>query len=128
ASTIFLLLVGFGVFFTERIVVDNINSRSHLNINYPHLGATAMGPVPDEASTSSTSLIPETDEGESVYAKVVNSCNYEYAGGCVHVRSGPGIEYEIVNRLRNDIVLKVEEAVSTDEYVWYKIIFDETLR
>ena len=63
------------------------------------------------------------------YVKVTDSCAIHYQGECLNVRSGPGLEYEVVEQLRNDIVLKVGGQVKRETgEVWYKIVFDEHLR
>jgi L,D-transpeptidase catalytic domain len=62
------------------------------------------------------------------YVVVKDSCDIHFVGECVRVRSGPGIEYPVVYRLRDDVVLKVDGKVERDGVVWYKIVFDEWLR
>lgn len=73
-------------------------------------------------------LLPETSEERSTYIEVIDSCDHDYGGAvCLNVRSGPGTEYPVVERLRNDIVLKVEDAIEGEERGWYKVVFDEVL-
>ncbi len=63
------------------------------------------------------------------YIQIINSCDFNYTGDCVVARSGPGREFGVILRLRNGMVLKVEEKiVAEDGRVWYKIEFDEWLR
>ncbi len=62
------------------------------------------------------------------YVEVTGGCGPHFEGECLLVRSGPGTEYPVVSKLRNDIVLKVDGKVERDGIIWYKIIFDETLR
>lgn len=62
------------------------------------------------------------------YVEVKASCDVHFEGECVRVRSGPGLDFPIVTRLRNDVVLKVSGQVINDDITWYKIIFDEELR
>jgi len=62
------------------------------------------------------------------YVEVVDSCNQYFVGECLNVRSGPGTEYSVVTRLRNNMVLKIAGKVERDGHVWYKIEFDEWLR
>jgi hypothetical protein len=62
------------------------------------------------------------------YIRVINSCGPFYNGECLRVRSGPGTEYPVVYKLRDEVVLKVGGKVEHDGITWYKIIFDEWLR
>jgi len=61
------------------------------------------------------------------YVEVKDSCDIHFEGECLLVRSGPGLDFPIVTRLRNDIVLKINGKVEHDGIVWYKIVFDEHL-
>lgn len=79
--------------------------------------------IPQEESTVATNtsqLFP--------YIEIINSCGPYFEGVCVNARSGPGLEYPVVTKLRNNIVLKVDKKITKDEKGWYKIIFDEWLR
>jgi hypothetical protein len=62
------------------------------------------------------------------YIRVINSCGIHFQGECVNVRSGPGTEYPVVTRLRNDVVLKIDGKVEHDGHSWFRIVFDEWLR
>ncbi len=56
------------------------------------------------------------------YIEVVEGCGPYYEGTCVNMRSGPGKEYSVVERLRTGMVLKVSGTVTgTDGHDWYKI-------
>lgn len=85
-------------------------------------------------------IIPHDDTGETEeevlpvqkvlfeYIEVVGGCGPHFDGECLNVRSGPGIEYDVVRQLRNHIVLKVGGKVERATSTWYKIVFDEWLR
>lgn len=62
------------------------------------------------------------------YIEVIDGCDIHFEGDCLLVRSGPGTDYSIVGRLRNNIVLKVDGKVERDGQDWYKVVFDEWLR
>ncbi len=62
------------------------------------------------------------------YIEIVGSCGPYFEVKCVNVRSGPGLNYPIVSKLRNNIVLKVGKKVERDGQYWYKIVFDEWVR
>lgn len=62
------------------------------------------------------------------YGEIINSCGPYFDGVCVNLRSGPGKEYPVITKLRNNIILKVSERVEANGEGWYKIIFDEWLR
>ena len=59
--------------------------------------------------------------------EIINSCDAHFEGDCLNVRSGPGTDYSVVSRLRNDIVLKVGGKVTRDDHTWFKIVFEEWL-
>ncbi|MDP2598248.1 MAG: L,D-transpeptidase family protein [Candidatus Liptonbacteria bacterium] len=83
-------------------------------------------------------IAPKDDQKETVvlpvtkvlfeYIEVTGGCGTNFEGRCVNVRSGPGEDYPIVTRLRNNVVLKVGGKVERDGRVWYKIVFDEWIR
>lgn len=61
------------------------------------------------------------------YIEIIDGCGpYYNTGLCVNMRSGPGIEYPAVVRMRTGVVLKVEDTVVQDG-MWYKIIFDKSI-
>lgn len=63
------------------------------------------------------------------YLEVADSCGPYYDGGaCVNMRSGPGVEYPVVSKLRTGVVLKVADTTTVDGQEWYKIGFGTELR
>lgn len=65
----------------------------------------------------------------SHYIEIINGCGPYYdVTPCVNMRSGPGVEFPIVERLRTGIVLRVESIKLQDGHEWYKVIFDGELR
>ena len=82
-----------------------------------------------ESSTEIESPIKfPVDETLFEYVEVVGGCDIHFEGECLLVRSGPGTDFDVVSRLRNDMVLKVDGSVTRDGVVWYKVVFDEWLR
>jgi hypothetical protein len=79
-----------------------------------------------ENETKEIVLVP-IDETLFEYVEVVDGCGIHYEGECVLVRSGPGLEFDVVARLRNDQVLKVDGSVTRKGMTWYKVVFDEWL-
>jgi hypothetical protein len=63
------------------------------------------------------------------YIEIINGCGPYYNDTpCVNMRSGPGLNFPVVDRLRTGIVLKVEKMIAAEGQAWYKIIFDESIR
>jgi len=62
------------------------------------------------------------------YVEVADSCNPSFEGDCLNVRSGPGEEYDVVTRLRNGVVLRIDGKVQRVDRAWYRVIFDEKIR
>lgn len=58
------------------------------------------------------------------YIEIEDSCNWNYTGTCVNLRSGPGTNYPVVMKLRKNMVLKVASTTVVDGRTWYKIGFD----
>lgn len=79
------------------------------------------------SDASSTTVLP-IKKVLFKYVEVIDGCDIHFGGECLLVRSGPGTDFPVVNRLRNGIVLKVSGEVERDGTLWYKIIFDEWLR
>ena len=64
------------------------------------------------------------------YIEIIDGCGPYYdVSPCVNMRSGPGLEYPDVGRLRNGVVLKVAGYTTEDSTgrSWYKIIFSTAL-
>ncbi len=61
------------------------------------------------------------------YIEVVDGCNPYHVGECVNVRSGPGLEYPVVERLRTGVVLRISDEVDIDGHIWYKILLDKNI-
>ena len=77
-------------------------------------------------SASSSAAIIDQDTIDYKYVQIINSCNFAFGGtGCVSVRSGPGVNFKKVNRLRNGIVLKISEVNVIGKESWYKISFKD---
>lgn len=64
----------------------------------------------------------------SQYIEVKDSCDWEYKGTCVAMRSGPGVQYPAVLQLRTGMILKVAGVVSENGREWYKIDPGENIR
>jgi hypothetical protein len=62
------------------------------------------------------------------YVEVTSGCGPHFEDECVNVRSGPGVEFPIVMRSRNGMVLKVGGKVERDGHTWYKVVFSEWVR
>ncbi len=63
------------------------------------------------------------------YVEVTDSCGPYFQDECVNIRSGPGTNYPVINKLRKGAVLKVDKLISGDDGdLWYEITFDEWVR
>lgn len=80
--------------------------------------------VPDVILSIIPALKPEAPATpQFTYIEVLDSCNHAYVGDCVNVRSGPGVEFPTVSKLRTGVVLYVANTITKDDGVWYKIGF-----
>lgn len=61
------------------------------------------------------------------YIEIVDGCASDFSGDCVNMRSGPGLEYPVVIKLRSGVILKVAEKIRIDNKDWYKILFSNEL-
>jgi lipoprotein-anchoring transpeptidase ErfK/SrfK len=94
--------------------------------------------IPPKKDSATSSLASSTPTSTPIilpitptlfqYVEVRDSCGVHYQGDCVVARSGPGLDFPTVARLRNAVVLKIDGEVVHDGHTWYKIIFDEYLR
>lgn len=87
-------------------------------------------------TASSTSLQPSpifpivevNNDPVFYYIEITNGCSTDLTtGDCVNMRSGPGVDYPVVGRLRTGLVLKVESTTVEGGYAWYKVIFDGSI-
>ena len=85
----------------------------------------------NQASTTMSAVpAPLVEKPLLHYIEIIDGCGpYYETGECVNIRSGPGLDYPIINRLRTGLVLKVEGiTIEQNGLQWYKIIFDRELR
>src|SRR3989344_2503837 len=118
-----------------RIYKDQEETRRHIDEPESPYWEAPRSPFakPEEAVIVATGtengsfLLPVTDVLFE-YIEVIDGCAEHFQGECVNVRTGPGIDFPIVTRLRNNIVLKIDGKVERDGQSWFKIVFDETLK
>ena len=79
-------------------------------------------------STPAVTTTPVAAVPQFTYIEVVDSCGPYYEGVCVKMRSGPGVQYPAVARLRTGVVLLVGDTVTVDGHDWYKIQFASALQ
>ena len=79
--------------------------------------------VPVEA----TSTTQQHQTPQYQYIEIVDGCNHAFVGDCVNMRSGPGLQYPVVIKLRTGAVLKVAETITNGGKSWYKILFSHEL-
>lgn len=118
------------VYFKDKIInneptIDLTNLRAP---NNPFLEEQEAVIITADNEGSAEKIILPIQKVLFEYVEVTDGCGPHYEGECLLVRSGPGIEFPIVSRLRNGIVLKVGGEVERDGTIWYKIVFDEWLR
>lgn len=118
------------VYFKDKIInneptIDLTNLRAP---NNPFLEEQEAVIITADNEGSTEKIILPIQKVLFEYVEVTDGCGPHYEGECLLVRSGPGIEFPIVSRLRNGIVLKVGGEVERDGTIWYKIVFDEWLR
>lgn len=80
------------------------------------------------ASSSEESVLLPLHDVLFEYVEVIDGCGPHFEGECLRVRSGPGTDFPVLERLRNGVVLKVGGRVERDGEQWYRIVFDEWLR
>ncbi len=106
--------------------------KPRIDQEIPTTGAQA------EISTTTATIIagnflatttPKTvlGEGKYEYIEVVTGCDHDHSGICVNIRSGPGTEYKIVERLRTGVVLRVATTTVVDGREWYQIKQDSNI-
>ncbi|HUD02484.1 MAG TPA: L,D-transpeptidase family protein [Candidatus Paceibacterota bacterium] len=97
----------------------------------PSAGLPAAIVAAQDNTASTTPEAAAVEPSVFNYIEITNGCGPYYdTGVCVNMRSGPGVSYPVVGRLRTGVVLKVEKATtqSQDGLSWYKIIFDGEIR
>ncbi len=88
----------------------------------------APSPVPVSLGTSSAATSTVIKAGRFQYLEVTQGCAHDYVGTCVNVRSGPGTEFAVAERLRTGVVLKIDSTVIVDGKSWYLIEQDKSIR
>lgn len=73
-------------------------------------------------------LKPSEEPFRFEYIEIIDSCGPYFNGVCVSIRSGPGKEYPIVEKLRTGMVLKVAEKITHGDNSWYKISLDKEIQ
>ena len=111
-----VVIVTIVVFFMAYYYVQNQSSQSY----------TAVTPIlVDNVATTTHATASQT---MFKYIEVTDGCDPHFVGGCVNIRSGPGVTYPVVVRLRTGAVLKVgEKILDKDGNEWYTIVFSTEL-
>ncbi len=120
-----ILLTSVGVIFFMYGGSSTIVTRSIDIFTKPD---STSSTTPSEDIASSSSDVEIVPEKLFSYIEATDSCDHNFGGVCVLVRSGPGLQYPVVSRLRTGMLLLVSEKVEADGHIWYKIAFDEWLR
>ncbi len=80
--------------------------------------------LPDTAIAPIIFDLPEI-KNFGVFIKVTDGCNFAFGGSCLNVRSGPGTNYSVARKLRNDEVLRIDQIVIDGSSIWYRINYDD---
>ena len=92
---------------------------------WPFASNSAPVVTPPFTTATSTAEDIKTPLGLDAYIEVLDSCGVDFDGApCVNMRSGPGLEFPILKKLRNGIVFKVASTTEAGGRTWYKIGFD----
>jgi lipoprotein-anchoring transpeptidase ErfK/SrfK len=86
---------------------------------------------PTTLVASSTTPLRDSEVKPTLYKyfEIVDGCGPYYQGTCVNMRSGPGVEYPVILRLRTGMVMKIaSEVKNSDGTLWYKIAQDASIR
>lgn len=124
---VYLILVGGYVVFWLGL---NAEVTAQENIDYNNINFIEEEIIIREVADERVEETVEAFPIQSVlfeYVEVVDGCEAHFEGDCLLVRSGPGIDFSIVTRLRNAMVLKIDGKVERDGMTWYRIVFDEVL-
>jgi len=132
--TLLIALLAGSLFFVDE--VRSITNRTIVIEESSQKAALPFVPSPlvfEEVVEQSTPTKPKSEpvDPEAImfeYIEVVDGCGPHFEGECLRVRSGPGLDYPVVSRLRNGVVLKAEGKIEVDGEFWYKVVFDEWLR
>ncbi|MDO8582836.1 MAG: L,D-transpeptidase family protein, partial [bacterium] len=109
AAVFIVVVVGIGIYIKNKTVPGI----------FPGGGQTA----------TTTSITGDVQPPLFEYLEVMDGCGPYYdTGTCVNMRSGPGIEFPVVERLRTGVVLRVEKEVTVNGAVWDKIKFDNEVK
>ena len=116
-----VLLLCVIVFFLWLLFRDT--STLYTNIIAPEQIATTTAATSTSPSLPVV-LVPKPLE---TYLRVTGGCGLHFEGACALVHSGPGVDFPVVAKLRNDIVLKVGASEEGGGHTWYRVVFDEGL-
>ena len=92
------------------------------------VGEYTRVPAPSAPPVREAEQTPTVTPSLFQYIEVREGCGPYFEGPCVNTRSGPGLEYPVVSKLRIGVVLKVAEKVTREGREWYRISFDEGVR
>lgn len=119
-------VVAIATVFVLNFSIDN----EAVGTTLPATVTISQVPLPEEQApivgAPAIALLPDFH-----YIEIIDGCGpYYEVGTCVNMRSGPGVEFPVVARLRTGIVFRVEEnkAQALDGGEWYKVVFDKEIR
>ncbi len=123
------------MWYVLHIPTHNTDSETTLQSEKGSISVSGFIPTSGTGTTSiDTSLILENQipvvSTDATYITIVQGCDFNFSGECIRVRSGAGLDFPVVAKLRNDIVLKIDPKgqIEKDGHLWHKIVFDEFLQ
>lgn len=90
--------------------------------------ATSTNPEKVDQSSDQSDQYARVAPEDATHIEIIDSCDHNYQGGCLNVRSGPSTSSPVVTQLRNHIVLKVATTTQSEGRTWYQTEFAEWLR
>lgn len=120
---VIITLILLALFFYVNLSSLNESKKENQPIQTAFKKTEVVSIIPEEKTNTSSSPIL------SDYIEIIDGCGpYYNISPCVNMRSGPGIEYPIINRLRTGMVFKVSSTTTDNDHSWYKIINDKSIR
>jgi lipoprotein-anchoring transpeptidase ErfK/SrfK len=131
-ALIICLTLGLSVLIVSTIIRDipKVETKSVASLIQAEPGTVATTSTSTIPATIPTPLPTAAAEPLLSYITVTSSCDYNFNGDCVRIRSGPGLKAPAVTKLRNGVTLRADTSagIEKDGHLWYKILFNETLR
>lgn len=113
----------------QPVVHDEVATTTPSNSNTDDAEDKQNVANAQEAADSAKNQADENPNSQPPnYVEVIDSCGSSYEEDCLVARADTATSSRVITRLRNGVVLPIEDTIEANEQTWYQVTFREWVR